>query len=104
MKTHVSRALIGAAFVLSIGTASVASAQSQTTFSIDWHVISSGGTTLSGGDTSRSTCFIVNGTLAQVAPGYSSGGIYSVYAGFWAGAPTQNTDEIFFDGFEGCSP
>jgi hypothetical protein len=73
------------------------------TFSIDWHVISSGGTTLSGGDTSRSTCFIVNGTLAQVVPGYSSGGVYSVYAGFWAGAPTHNTDEIFFDGFEGCS-
>jgi hypothetical protein len=104
MKTHVSRALIGAAFVLGVSTASVASAQAQTSFSIDWHVISSGGTTLSGGDTSRSTCFIVNGTLAQVVPGYSSGGVYSVYAGFWAGAPTHNTDEIFFDGFEGCSP
>jgi len=104
MKTNVLRVLAGAAFMLGVGNVSVASAQSQTTFKVDWHVISSGGTTLSGGDTSRSTCFIVNGTLAQVAPGYSSGGIYSVYAGFWAGAPTQNTDEIFFNGFEGCSP
>ncbi len=102
MKTHVSRALVGAAFVL--GAASTAHGQQLPNFSIDWHVISSGGTTLSGGDASRSTCFIVNGTLAQVVPGYSSGGIYSVYAGFWAAAPTQNTDEIFFDGFEGCSP
>jgi hypothetical protein len=99
MKTRVSRTLVGAAFVLAASTA-----EAQTTFSIDWHVISSGGTTLSGGNTSRSTCFIVNGTLAQVAPGYSSGGIYSVYAGFWTGAPTRDTDEIFFDGFEGCSP
>jgi len=104
MKTHVSRALTGAAFVLAASTGWVASAQAQTTFSIDWHVISSGGTTLSGGNTSRSTCFIVNGTLAQVAAGYSSGGIYSVYAGFWVTAPTRDTDEIFFDGFEGCSP
>jgi hypothetical protein len=104
MKTHVSRALMCATFVLGVGGSSVASGQSQTTFSIDWHVISSGGTTLSGGNTSRSTCFIVNGTLAQGVPGYSSGGIYSVYAGFWAGAPTRDTDEIFFDGFEGCSP
>jgi hypothetical protein len=102
MKTRISRTLFSVALVL--GAASTAHAQAQTTFSIDWHVISSGGTTLSGGDTSRSTCFIVNGTLAQVVPGYSSGGVYSVYAGFWAGAPTHNTDEIFFDGFEGCSP
>jgi hypothetical protein len=102
MENNVSRALVSAAFLLS--AAFTAHAQQQPNFSIDWHVISSGGTTLSGGDTSRSTCFIVNGTLAQVAPGYSSGGLYSVYAGFWAGAPTQNTDEIFFDGFEGCSP
>ena len=104
MKIQVSRALMCATFVLGVGSLSVASAQAQTTFSIDWHVISSGGTTLSADTTSRSTCFIVNGTLAQAAPGYSSGGVYSVYAGFWAGAPTHNTDEIFFDGFEGCSP
>ena len=104
MKAHVSLALVGAAFVVCIAGTSVARAQAQPTFTIDWHVISSGGTSLSTGNQSQSSCFIVNGTLAQVAPGYSSGGIYSVYAGFWAAAPTRNTDEIFFDGFEGCSP
>ena len=104
MKAHVSLALVGAAFVVLAGGTSVVRAQAQPTFTIDWHVISSGGTSLSTGNQSQSSCFIVNGTLAQVAPGYSSGGIYSVYAGFWAAAPTRNTDEIFFDGFEGCSP
>jgi hypothetical protein len=104
MKSHVSRALIGAAFVVGVGSTSLVPAQAQPTFSIDWHVISAGGTSLSSGNQSQSSCFIVNGTLAQVSPGYSSGGIYAVYAGFWAPAPTQGADEIFFDGFEGCSP
>ena|ERR1700729_588723 len=104
MKSHVSRLLVGAVFVVVAGGASLVRAQAQPTFSIDWHVISSGGTSLSSGNLSQSTCFVVNGTLAQVSPGYSSGGVYSVYAGFWAPAPTQGTDEIFFDGFEGCSP
>jgi hypothetical protein len=104
MKSHVSRTLVAAAFVLVAGGMSVVRAQAQPTFSVDWHVISSGGSSLSTGNQSRSSCFVVNGTVAQVSPGYSSGGVYSVYAGFWAPAPTQGTDEIFFDGFEGCSP
>ncbi len=102
MNVHFSRALCCAALLA--GAASSASrAQTPPVFSIDWHLISSGGTTLVGG-TSRSSCFIVNGTLGQTAPGYSNGGVYSLYAGFWAGAATMGTDEIFFDGFEGCSP
>ena len=68
MKSHVSRSLVGAVFVVVAGGASLVRAQAQPTFSIDWHVISSGGTTLSGGNTSRSTCLIVNGTLAQGLP------------------------------------
>lgn len=102
MMTRISRTLAGTVLVLT--AAAIPHARAQTTFSIDWHVISAGGSTLTGGSTSRSSCFIVNGTLAQVAPGYSSGGVYSIYAGFWVSAPTRNTDEIFFDGFEGCSP
>ena len=96
-------AIIAAALLLGGSVASGTRAQSAPTYDIDWHLISSGGTTLVGG-TSRSSCFIVNGTVAQVAPGYSSGGLYSLYAGFWTAAPTMRTDEIFFDGFEGCTP
>jgi hypothetical protein len=104
MNIRFSCALIFVSSLLAIGAWSVARAQAAPSFSINWHVISSGGTNLSSGNMSQSSCFIVNGTLAQAAPGYSSGGIYSVYAGFWAAAPTVNTDEIFFNGFEGCSP
>jgi hypothetical protein len=97
------RALTAAALLLGGSIISNTRAQSAPTFDIDWHLISSGGTTLVGG-TSRSSCFIVNGTVGQAAPGYSSGGVYSLYAGFWTAAPTMRTDEIFFDGFEGCTP
>lgn len=93
---------LGAA-VLSIAGVADSRAQSQPTYSVDWHVISSGGTTLVGG-TSRSSCFVVGGTVGQAAPGYSSGGLYSVYAGFWNATPMMRTDEIFFNGFEGCTP
>jgi hypothetical protein len=67
-------------------------------FSIDWHVISPGGTQL------RSNCFVLDGTLGQPVPGYSSGGIFAVLSGYWSVAPITGTDEIFFNGFEGCSP
>lgn len=103
MTIRFSRALIAAALFLGGSIASDSRAQSAPTYAIDWHLISSGGTTLVGG-TSRSSCFIVNGSVGQVAPGYSSGGLYSLYAGFWTAAPTMRTDEIFFDGFEGCTP
>lgn len=67
-------------------------------FDIAWHVTSTGGTQVRGG------CFIVNGTAGQPAPGYSSGGIYSLLSGYWALAPLSGSDEIFFNGFEGCTP
>ena len=67
------------------------------TYSIDFHIISSGGTTLHG------SCFVLSGTVAQVAPGYSAAAnIYSLNAGYWQPAPTASVDEIFFNGFEGC--
>jgi hypothetical protein len=63
---------------------------------IDFHVISSGGSAL------HSSCFRLSGTVGQAAPGYSSGQTNSVIAGFWSAAPAVGTDEIFFNGFQGC--
>jgi hypothetical protein len=40
--------------------------------------------------------------VGQPAPGYSSGSIESLIAGYWQPAPTAATDEIFFNGFQGC--
>ena len=59
----------------------------------------------SGGDTLRGKCFVVAGSVAQIAPGYSSGGIYALYAGYQFPVPAMSAsgDEIFFNGFEGCA-
>ena len=64
-------------------------------YSINFHTISAGGGAL------RGNCFRLSGTVGQTAPGYSSGSIYSLIAGFWA-PPIQASDEIFFNGFQGC--
>jgi hypothetical protein len=67
------------------------------TYSINFHAISSGGNRMQNG------CFRLSETVGQTAPGYSSVSTYSLIAGFWpAAAPTLSTDEIFFNGFEGC--
>jgi hypothetical protein len=71
-------------------------AQTSPAYSIDLHVISAAGKRV------RTSCFILNGTAAQAAPGYSSGGGYSVLAGFWPAAALAAQDEIFFDSFERC--
>ena len=75
-------------------------AETAATYSIDFHTISSGGSSL------RNSCFRLTGTVGQTAPGYSSTTsgtpTYSVYAGFWSAAPTTGLDEIFFNGFEAC--
>lgn len=65
-------------------------------YSIDFHVISSGGNALHG------NCYRLSGTVGQVAPGYSSGSLYALIAGYWQPAPPAAVDEIFFNGFEGC--
>lgn len=65
-------------------------------YSIDYHVITAGGARL------HNSCFVLNGTAGQTSPGYSSGGVYTVLAGFWSAAPIVNQDQLFFDGFEGC--
>ena len=63
---------------------------------INFHVISAGGKSL------QNSCFRLSGTVAQAAPGYSSGPSDSLIAGFWSAAPTTGLDEIFFNGFEDC--
>jgi hypothetical protein len=73
-------------------------AQAAPQFDIAWHITSAGGTQVRGG------CFIVNGTAGQPAPGYSSGGPYFLLSGYWTVAPITGSDEIFFNGFEGCTP
>ena len=87
--------MISAAAVLACA---VPAARSAGTYSIDFHAITS------GGDTLRGKCYLITGSLGQVAPGYSSGGVYAVYAGYQFPIPQNSAtgDEIFFNGFEGC--
>lgn len=66
------------------------------TYSINFYVISSGGSDL------HNSCYRLSGTVGQVAPGYSSANIYFLIAGYWQAAPAAVSDEIFFSGFEGC--
>jgi hypothetical protein len=66
------------------------------TYSIDFYAISTGGNTL------RGNCYRLSGTVGQPAPGYSSGSIESLIAGYWQPAPAAATDDIFFNGFQGC--
>ena len=98
MNTRCAYALLGAALLSYAGAAREASAQSPPPFSIDWHVISAGGTTL------RTSCFRLTGSAGQAVPGYSSGGIYAVLSGYFALPSTTQADSIFLDGFEECSP
>ena len=93
-------AMVLASIVAVASSHSRAGATVPTTYNIDLHTNSAGGSSL------RNSCFAVSGTVGQTAPGYSSetsGGITdSVYAGFWSAAPVTGLDEIFFTGFEGC--
>jgi hypothetical protein len=88
-----------ALLLISVGAARRSDAQAGTTptYSIDFHVISAGGTSL------KSSCFRLSGTVGQPVPGYSSGNIYSLIAGYWQPAAATGSDEIFYNGFEGCS-
>jgi hypothetical protein len=73
-----------------------AHASTPPTYSIDFHTIDAGSSSL------RGSCFHLSGTVGQAAPGYSSGSIYALIAGYWQ-SPSSASDEIFFNGFEGCS-
>ncbi len=96
LRFAVNATLLSAMVFLSGAVLPVASRADAPTYSVDFYTISAGGNTLSG------NCYRLSATVAQVAPGYSSGGIYSLVAGYWQPPPSSATDEIFFNGFEGC--
>ena len=83
------------ALVLTLACAG-SSGQSQPPYTIDFHSISAGAQSL------QNNCFRLSGTVGEIAPGYSSSGTYSLYAGFRAAAGVKAVDEIFFAGFEEC--
>lgn len=49
-------------------------------------------------------CSRLSASIGDVAPGYSSGASYSLFAGFNATIPATGGDALFFDGFEECIP
>ena len=88
--------LLAAAAAVALGAFGSIRAGAPPTYSIDFYTISAGGNTLYG------NCYRLSGTVGQAAPGYSSGSIESLIAGYWQPAPVVATDEIFFNGFQGC--
>ena len=94
MQIQHSLRVVGAAIAL--GAFGSIRAGAPPTYSIDFYVIGAGGNTLHG------NCYRLSGTVGQAAPGYSSGSIDSLIAGYWQPAPIVATDEIFFNGFQGC--
>jgi hypothetical protein len=88
--------LLAAAAAVTLGAFGSIRAGAPPTYSIDFYAISAGGNTL------RGDCYRLSGTLGQPAPGYSSGSIESLIAGYWQPAPAAATDDIFFNGFQGC--
>lgn len=69
------------------------------TYSIDGHIVSSGGL-----QSDQSTCFTLAATAGQpISGGPVSGGIYDVFAGFWRAYPPDQ-DSVFNSGFENCGP
>ena len=93
-----ARSVVTAAALISVAGIpwSDSVAQSGPAYRVDFHVIHAGGRRL------HNSCFVLNGAAGQAGPGYSSGGFYSVLAGFWSAAPVVQQDQLFFDGFEGC--
>jgi hypothetical protein len=97
------RARIGMpALALSSALALVMSPSSDTragttpTYSIDFHRVSAGGGSL------RNSCFRLDGSIGQPAPGYSSGPTLTLVAGFQPAGIIDRPDQLFFSGFEGC--
>jgi len=89
-------ALIGAMLLVLTAAMPGLRAQSMPQFGIDHYVLASAGTQ------SHSSCFVLNGTAGQAAPGYSSSANFALVSGFWATVSLAGRDEIFFDGFEEC--
>jgi len=67
-------------------------------YSLDAHIIASGSSVRSS-----SACFRMDAVIAEPVAGSSSGGLYTLTGGFVAVAAPPN-DDIFFSGFEDCTP
>jgi hypothetical protein len=59
----------------------------------------------SGGQNMADGCYRLSGTVSQpmIAPGIFTTDNYTEFSGFWSAAPIAMRDELFFNGFEGCS-
>jgi len=69
------------------------------TYSIDGHVVSSGGL-----QSDSNTCFTLAATAGQpVSGGPVNGGGYALFAGIWRAYPPEQ-DGVFKTGFENCGP
>jgi hypothetical protein len=88
------RSSLAAAIALAMGSIHAAGQG----FSIDAHVVAAGSSVRA-----KSPCFRLQATIAEPAPGYSASAGFSLAAGFRA-ASSGNGDDIFFDGFEDCTP
>jgi hypothetical protein len=92
-----ARLLVAAALsILAALPGSTMRAGTPSNYSIDFHTITAGGSRLAN------HCYRLSGSLGQAAPGYSSGGAYALFAGFWQTPSQATSDEIFFSEFEGC--
>jgi hypothetical protein len=69
--------------------ASIAGAQ---TFSVSWWTIDGGGNDALGG------VFQLSGTLGQPDAGAMSGGQFTLYGGYWSGAPSRALGDLNCDG------
>jgi hypothetical protein len=73
-------------------------ADTQPTFALDAHVIAAGSSVHAA-----SSCFRLDAVIAEPVAGFSSSTDYGMNAGFFAVVP-RTSDEIFFSGFEDCTP
>jgi hypothetical protein len=74
------------------------SALASAAYSLDWHVIAGGGTQHAVKGPWR-----LAATIGQAAPGVSSGGTFTLSAGYWVAAPLDS-DLIFQHDFENPAP
>jgi hypothetical protein len=87
------------AFVTTLlGFAAATSVADSPTYSIDAHIIVAGSSAHAS-----SSCFGMDAVIAEPVAGFSNGGEYTLDAGFSALA-VPGSDDIFFSGFEDCTP
>jgi cystathionine beta-lyase family protein involved in aluminum resistance len=87
-----------ALFAALLGAVAVTCAADSPTYSIDAHIIAAGSSTQA-----TSSCFHMDAVIAEPVAGFSAGGDFTLNAGYFAVAP-PTSDDIFFDGFEDCTP